>query len=216
MSALELESALHAAAHDRAFVDAENRMLWRLVAGTGTVTLLLAATLAVLVMRGSPEPDIVASTADGRIIRATRLDEPMMSDDAFRLGVARAIVETFTLAFHDYEMRLDAARRFYTEEAWQGLLEQFETIGFIDRLTRGYQVVETVLEGSPTIVSRTRHDGVLYLAFATPVLMTFRSGGQAHSERVQVSTMIRRVPLSENIRGWAIAQTLVERGGTGR
>ncbi len=73
-----------------------------------------------------------------------------------------------------------------------------------------------MLEGSPTIVSRTTHDGVLYLSFATPVLMTFRSGGQAHSERVQVTTMIRRVSLSENLQGWAIAQTLVERSGGGR
>lgn len=216
MSAVDLTSALRAAARDRAFIEAENRMLWRLVAGGGTVTLLLALSLTVIVVRGAPEPDIVASTPDGRIIRATRLDEPMMSDDAFRLGVARAIVETFTLAFHDYEMRLDAARRFYTEEAYEGLLEQFETIGFLERLRKGYQVVETVLEGTPTMVARTTHDGVLYLAFATPVLMTFRSGGQARSERLQISTMVRRVPLSENVQGWAIAQTMVERSGGGR
>ena len=209
MSASHLTGALRAAAQDRAFLVAENRLLWRATAMAGTLALVLAVALAVVVVRGEPEPDIVASTADGRVIPVTRLDEPMMSDEAFRMAVGRSILATFTLGYHDYRRRLDAARRYYTAEAFESLLEQLERSGVLRRLRDELQVVETVLEGTPTIVSRQAHEGVLYLELETPVLMTFRSGNARKDQRLTVKTLVRRVPLSENPAGWAVGQTIV-------
>ncbi len=211
MPATDLASAMAAAANDRAFMVRENRFLWRMLAVATATVVLLALSVAVLVLHGSPEPDIVASTADGRIIPATRLDEPMMSDDALRFGLARAITETFTLSFHDYRMRLDRARQHYTTAAFEALVGQLEQTGFIKRLTGAYQVCEAIIEGTPTAVSRQRHDGVLYVAFETPILLTFRAGAKTRTTRFLVKSLVVRTPLSENIRGWAIAQTVLER-----
>ena len=211
MSAANLASAMAAAAADRAFMARENRFLWRALAAVTGIALVLAVSLAIQVMRGSPEPDIVASTADGRIIPATRLDEPMMNEDALRQALARAIVETFTLSFHDYRMRLEQARRYYTDASFAELVEQLEQTGFIKRLTGAYQVCEAILEGVPTVVSQQRHDGVLYLAFETPILLTFRAGTRTRTARFLVRSLVTRTPLSENVRGWAIAQTVLER-----
>ena len=211
MADRDLGAAMAAVASDRAFMARENRFLWRALTAASALSLMLAVMLLVMVLRGQPEPDIVASTADGRIIAATRLDEPMMSEDALRLALARAITETFTLSFHDYRMRLDHARRHYTAAAFDELLGELEKTGFIKRLTGAYQVVEAILEGAPTAVARKQHGGVLYLEFETPILLTFRAGTRSRASRFLVKSLITRTPLSENVRGWAIAQTVLER-----
>ena len=177
MSALELHNARQAAINDRAFILRVNRVLATALAAVTLILVLTAGGLAVILIRGAPPPVVVASTADGRIIPIKGLDEPLMSDTAMKLALARAISKTFTLGYHDWEERLEEARQFYAIDAWSSLMEEFEQVGFLQRLRETYQTVTVLIEGTPKLIDREVFQGTLYLKFATPVSLTWRVSG---------------------------------------
>lgn len=153
----------------------------------------------------------VAATPDGRLIRLTPLDEPMMSDAALKTWTVSAVTEAFTLGHHDYRMRLAAVRDRFTDAGWDGFVQGLEDSLFLDRIRDNHQVSSAVATGAPLIVQARRLRGRLAWTVEFPLLVTFAAGPKRLDRELVARVLVVRVPLSERASGMGIAQLVATR-----
>ena len=186
---------------------------WRRIAAVlAAANLLATAALAGYVHLHSTVYVAVAATPDGRLIRLTPLDEPVMSDAALKNWVVSAVTEAFTLGHHDWRMRLSAAREHFTDDGYESFLKGLEDSLILDRLRENLQVASAVAQGAPVITEARRIGGRLAWRVEFPFLLTFAVGARRLDRGMIARVLVTRVPLSERARGIGIAQIVATLG----
>ncbi len=173
------------------------------------IALLEAAALAGYVVAHSTVYITVAATPDGRIIEATPLDEPIMSDAALRNWTVTAVTEAFTLGHHDWRMRLAAVRDHFTDDGYAGYTSALADSLFLDRLTDNLQVASAVATGAPVITATMFFDGQAAWAVEFPLLVTFHAGSRTLNQKMTAEVLVMRVPLSDRPAGIGVQQLIV-------
>ena len=173
------------------------------------IAALEAAALAGYIILHSTVYITVAATPDGRIIEATPLDEPIMSDAALRNWTVTAVTEAFTLGHHDWRMRLAAVRDHFTDDGYAGYTTALEESLFLERLTENLQVASAVATGAPVITSTHIFDGQAAWAVEFPLLVTFHAGNRTLNQKMVVEVLVMRVPLSDRPAGIGVQQLIV-------
>lgn len=195
------------AAYDRAAHRGWRRAFFALLA----LALLLAASLAAYITLHSTVYITVAADPNGRIMRLSRLDEPMMSAAALKNWTVTAAVEAFTMGHHDWRMRLTAAREHFTDKGFDSFIKGLEDSRFLPRIRDNLQVSTAVATGAPVITHARRLDGRLAWSIEFPVTLSFVAGRQRRDERLVVQALVIRVPVSDRVAGIAIAQLIASR-----
>ncbi len=172
------------------------------------VTVLVAAALAGHVHLHSTVYVTVAATPDGRLIRLTPLDEPMMSDAALKTWTVSAVTEAFTLGHHDWRLRLAAVRDRFTDRGYDSFVKGLEDSLFLARIRDNHQVSSAVATGAPVIVHARRLRGRLAWTVEFPILVTFAAGSRRLDQELVARALVVRVPLSERPAGIGVAQLL--------
>ena len=157
----------------------------------------------------------VAATPDGRLIRLTPLDEPIMSDAALRNWTVSAVTEAFTLGHHDWRLRLAGIREYFTDSGYESFLEGLDESLFLDRLRDNLQVASAVAQGAPVIVDTRFFAGRVGWAVEFPLLVTFSAGTRRVSQELVAQVLVMRVPLDERPAGIAIEQLIAGKGASG-
>ena len=158
----------------------------------------------------------VAATPDGRLVRLTPLDEPIMSDAALRNWTVSAVTEAFTLGHHDWRLRLSGIREYFTDAGYESFLKGLDESLFLDRLRDNLQVASAVAQGAPVIVDTRFFAGRVGWAVEFPILVTFSAGTRRVSQSLVAQVLVMRVPLDERPAGIAIEQLIAGKGLSSR
>ena len=198
------------AAHATFGYHRDQHLGWRRAAVIiAAIALLEAAALAGYILLHSTVYITIAATPDGRVIEATPLEEPIMSDAALRNWTVTAVTEAFTLGHHDWRMRLADVRTHFTDDGYAGYVEALEKSLFLDRLTENLQVASAVATGAPVITATYIFDGQAAWAVEFPLLVTFHAGARTLNQKMTAEVLVMRVPLSDRPAGIGVQQLIV-------
>ena len=98
-------------------------LIWLAVCMMILIISALAMSIAVIVKR--PPQDFFFATAENQsILREVPLNEPYVDSSLVISWTARTVAEVWTLGHHDYNLRLAASRKNFTDRAWQQFRRQ--------------------------------------------------------------------------------------------
>ena len=211
-----LRQAVAAAARNLSFERAAHHG-WRRVAFV-LLFMNVALTVALVSAIELHEPDYItiAATPDGRVYEAQTLREPVRTAAALQNWTVTAVTEAYTFGHHDFRMRLNAAREYFTNEGYDGFMSELERTLYLDRIRNNYQVASAVAQGAAIIrdsgvFADPRPLGSVKLEF--PLLFTFHAGKKVASTSVVAQVLVMRVPFDERASGLGIEQLLIVREG---
>ena len=208
--------AVRAAAQKFAFHRDQHQGWRRAAAWLLACNVLTACAFAGYVWFHSTVYIAVAATPDGRLVRLTPLDEPIMSDAALRNWTVSAVTEAFTLGHHDWRLRLAGIREYFSDDGYESFLKGLDESLFLDRLRDNLQVASAVAQGAPVIVDTRFFAGRVGWAVEFPILVTFSAGTRRVSQELLAQVLVMRVPLDERHAGIAIEQLIAGKGSPDR
>lgn len=172
------------------------------------ITLLLAVSLGITVIKLAPHNQYFATTSDGRLVKLTPLDEALLSLPAVEEFAGRAISNTFTFDYANYARQISANSDSYTTQAFDQIKSTLEGgQGIVTQAIAHNWVVTTTVMAAPTLAHQGQLPSGHYgwrLIFL--VRITFQSESQVHASRYTASVIVTRVNQTDNPKGVAISQ----------
>ena len=145
-----------------------------------------------------------ATTADGRILQMTPLDQPNMSTAALMSWVSQAATEVMTFGFHDYQRRLQDASRHFTRRGWESFTSALQRSRIIESVETLQQVVTAAPRSAPVLLQEGVFQNRYRWVVRLPLTVTFRSGNKTSTSNLEVTITIERVPTLESPNGVGI------------
>ena len=148
-----------------------------------------------------------AADSLGRIVPVTPLDEPVQSTaevlDWFRI----AVVESLTMSFTDYKVRLQSNKRFFTDAGWDSFKQAIERASLVETVQDRKLVTSVVPTGAPVILeSNVLRNGRFGWRVEMPVLVSYESASTRETQKFTIVAVIVRRPEVESPRGLGISQ----------
>ncbi len=208
-----LREAVSGAARNLAFERAAHHG-WRRIAFV-LLAVNVALTAGLVSAVGLYEPDYItiAATPDGRVYEAQTLKEPVRTAAALQNWAVTAVTEVYTFGHHDFRMRLNAAREYFTPEGYESFMSELERTLYLDRIRDNFQVASAVAQGAAIIRDSGVYGERLGWKLEFPLLFTFHAGKKQASTRVVAQVLVMRVPFDERASGLGIQQLLILREG---
>lgn len=170
---------------------------------------LLALSVSANVWMGLQPTEYRYFAADsmGRVVPVTPLDEPVQSTaevlDWFRI----AVVESLTMSFTDHKVRLQANRRFYTDDGWESFEQALQRSAIVETVVDRKLVTSVVPTGAPVILeSNVLRNGRFGWRVEMPVLVSYESASTRETQKYTIVAVIVRRPEVESPRGLGISQ----------
>lgn len=171
------------------------------------INLLLAAGIVYQIMN-RPQPQYFATTADGKLIQLSPLNDPMVSQEFLLQWANQAAVAAYTYDFVNYRQQLQKASEYFTPEGWKNFEDILRKSKNLDTVIDQKLTVNAVATGAPVITQR----GILNDRYAwkvqIPLLITYQNPNRVINQSVLVNMIITRVSVLEFPRGIAIAEYL--------
>lgn len=208
-----LREAVAAAARNLSFERSAHHG-WRRIAFV-LLAVNVALTVALVGAVGFYEPNYItiAATPDGRVYEAQTLKQPVRTAAALQNWVVTAVTEAYTFGHHDFRMRLNAAREYFTPEGYESFMSELVRTLYLDRIRNNFQVASAVAQGAAVIRDSGVYGERLGWKLEFPVLFTFHAGKKEASTRVVAQVLVMRVPFDERASGLGIEQLLILREG---
>ena len=182
------------------------RNLLKIAFVEGVVIVGLIMALLFFMYTTKPQDRYFATTADGRIMKMTPLNEPNMNPAALMSWVAQAATEVMTFGFHDYRRRLSEAQAHFTRRGWESFTQALTRSRILEMVEQNQQVVTAVPRSAPTLLQEGIVKGKYRWYVQLPLLVTYKSGAQSRAEKLNIRIAVERVPTLENASGVGIAQ----------
>ncbi len=179
-------------------------MKFAFVQAISLVILLVALAVTIAVSR--PQDRFFATTADGRLIRMTPLNEPNMNDAALISWVARASSDIMTFGFHDYQRRLQESSSYFTRRGWQTFSEALQRSRIMETVEKSQQVVTASPKAAPTIIQQGLANGIYRWVVQLPMVVTYQSGSAQQTDTLNVQVVVVRVSTLDSPSGVGIQQ----------
>lgn len=145
-----------------------------------------------------------ATTADGRILQLSPLDQPNITQAALMSWVSQAATETMTFGFHDYQRRLQDASRHFTRRGWESFTTALQRSRIIESVENLQQVVTATPRSAPVLLEQGIFNGRYRWIVRLPMTVTFTSGNKSNSSNLEITITIERVPTLESPNGVGI------------
>lgn len=184
------------------------RNLIKIVILEGIIIIGLILTLIVHINNSVAHDRYFATTADGRIMQLSPLNERFLTDSALVSWVAQAATEVMTFGFHDYQRRLQAASRHFTKSGWESFSAAMEKARIIEAVTEQRQVVVASPRSAPVIRQHGVSGGKYRWVLEMPLMIEYRASGQARTDNLMLRIVVERVSSLENPAGVGIQQWL--------
>lgn len=155
----------------------------------------------------------IAATPDGRVYKAQTLKQPVRTAAALQNWAVTAVTEAYTFGHHDFRMRLNAAREYFTPEGYESFMSELERTLYLDRIRNNFQVASAVAQGAAIIRDSGVYGDRLGWKLEFPLLFTFHAGKKQASTKVVAQVLVMRVPFDERASGLGIEQLLILREG---
>lgn len=181
------------------------RNLIRIVILQCVVIIGLILALTVYMTTSKPSDRYFATTVDGRILQLVSLDQPNMNTSALMSWATKAVSETMTFGYHDYQRRLQEASRYFTRRGWESFANALQRAKIIESIQANSQVVVAEPRSAPTLQNQGVINGKYRWLLRLPIRVTYKSGStQARVDNMMVSLVIERVSSLENPAGVGI------------
>lgn len=208
-----LREAVAAAARNLSFERSAHHGWRRIAFVLLAVNVALAAGLVGAVGLYEPNYITIAATPDGRVYEAQTLKQPVRTAAALQNWVVTAVTEAYTFGHHDFRMRLNAAREYFTPEGYESFMSELVRTLYLDRIRNNFQVASAVAQGAAVIRDSGVYGDRLGWKLEFPLLFTFHAGKKQASTRVVAQVLVMRVPFDERASGLGIEQLLILREG---
>ncbi len=165
------------------------------------IVLIIDCALAGLLfyqIKHPPAPQYFAMTADGRMIKNYRLDDPVFPDDHILQWSADAVRQAFSLDFVHWSAQLQVASNKFSNDGWKYFLEALKKSNNLETLTQLKMVSNAEITGAPKLVQKTMLGGRYLWKVQLPILVTYSNAAQSIPVPMDVTLIVMRVPVEEN------------------
>ena len=157
---------------------------------------------------------------DNVLITEFPLGMPVYSDTDLERWAERAVTETLTFGFHDYQMRLQSSRSFFTMMGWNSFLQAMEDSGVMRQIGATtlerppgaeQQVIRATLRQPAKITAKGQMENLTYIwRVSLDIDITYYSLKKQYRMPWLVEIRIERVPAMEGRYGLGIAQLIAK------
>ncbi len=171
-------------------------------------TLMLVILVGVLVFTKTTDVKYFATTADGRIFRLMPLSNPIESDQAIEAFAGRALTNTFTFDYVNYQKQMADVAESYTSDAFTQIKLSLEKKGgIVSEAVNNKWVVTGNLMAAPQLIHKglVPNTDTYGWRMRFPLLITYQSEEKTSSARYYADITVVRVDQRNNLRGIEIA-----------
>jgi len=143
---------------------------------------------------------------DGERSQLVALNYPNMTRVALLSWVSQSTAEIMTFGFHDFNEKLMATQRHFTEEGWESFRGALLRSGTIENLEKYQQIVTAVPSGVPILMQEGLVSDKYRWTVKMPLLVTFKVGNKSRPRRTSVTLIIEKIPTAQSIYGVGIQQ----------
>lgn len=172
------------------------------------VGLILA--LIVYINNSKSEDRYFATTADGRIMQLTPLNQPNMTPASLLSWVSQAATDVMTFGFHDYQRQLQDASRHFTKTGWDTFTSALQRARIVESVQAQQQVVTAVPRSAPVILQQGVLRGIYRWKIQLPIHVTYKSSTEGRTDNLLLTLVVERVSALENPAGVGIEQWIAE------
>jgi intracellular multiplication protein IcmL len=176
----------------------------------GVVIVGLILTLLVYIQTSQPSDRYFATTADGRIMQMTPLDQPNMDTPALLSWVAAAASDVMTFNYTDYQRRLQQSSKHFTKVGWETFAAALQRSRIIDSVTAQNQMVSAQPKTAPVLIQEGPLGGKYRWVVSMPLIVNYKGQTASRQDTLQLSLVIERVAALENPNGVGIAQWIAQ------
>lgn len=157
----------------------------------------------------------VAVNEEGKIVKMVPLSKPNLTDEAVMQWTTKALIETFTFNAYDINFRLnESTSRYFTKQGAKALLDAMDKTGNFDVIVERGLFASIALEHAPLVVGTELIQNRFYSwNIVVPAVITYRSGTNTFTNKVNIELVVTRRSLLENESGlgiYKIVWTVVE------
>lgn len=182
------------------------RNLLRLVLLQAVVIVGLVLTFIFYMGMSESQDRYFATTADGRIMQLTPLDQPNMNTAALMSWVAQATSEVMTFGYHDYQRRLQQSSRHFTRRGWETFTAAMQQARVFDTVESAKEVASASPRNAPVLVQQGVFNGKYRWIVKMSLQVSYVAVSGNRSEGLALTLVIDRVPSLENPNGVGIEQ----------
>ena len=148
----------------------------------------------------------VAVNEEGKMVKLQPLNKPNLSDGAVMQWATQALVETFTMSAFDINYRLnEATAKYFTKQGAEAFLAAMKNTGNYDQIVDRKLFVSIAMEEVPIIVGNGTINGRYYAwNIMAPANITYRTGSQTYTNKVNIELTLIRRSILENESGLGI------------
>lgn len=176
-----------------------------------SIGLVLSAGLNVYFATNPTQHKYFATTADGKVLPISPLDEPSMDAAALLAWASRAAVKPYNFDFVNYRTQLTGAATDFTTDGYKQLLAAFGQRNIIDYVTKKQLIVGSQPAAAAVISAQGALNGVYAWQVQVPINVTFQGGPERvnATQPLLVTMTIVRVPTRDNPDGLGVNQYIV-------
>jgi intracellular multiplication protein IcmL len=170
------------------------------------ITNVILALGAVHVIKNPPVPKYFATSDEGRLTPMHPLSAPVMSTTSLTEWAARAATGAYTFDFVNYRKSLQESSTYFTASGWRSFENALVSSNNLKLVLTKKLVTTAVAQGAPVVLKRGVLNGAYSWQVQLPILVTYQSASMNVRQPMLVTMLIRRVDVSNNPSGIAIAQ----------
>ena len=152
----------------------------------------------------TPEPKIIVTTADNRLIPVQPLSAPVKSSPQVLSWASTAVVKLNSYDFLNYRSQLQEASIYFTAQGWKSYLAAIAISQDLEQIIQNKYVVTCVPTGAPVITEKGLVNGKFSWKITIPILVKEQSGNRTKERALLINMMIQREPLDNNPQGMGI------------
>lgn len=194
--------------HDKSMASyrAAYRSISRLMNALWVVVFLLLCGTFYVISSYKPEGAYYFLSEAGGKRRVPALRDPNISKAFVTSWAEQVASEVMTFGFADYDVKLGATRKYFTEDGWSSFQVKMMGSGFFKTVLQVQQILTAVPRSSATIVWQGVMSGNYVYIVQVPLMVMVRAGDVRKSDAVNVRLVVNKVPTSQSPSGLAISR----------
>lgn len=161
---------------------------------SAALALALAASLIhdVIVWQNPPKPQFFFVDGRNPPRPAVPLDSPIVDDVQLLQWTVHAVLQTYSVNYHDYAAQLNTAGRDYSDQGWSTLAQSYIKSGNFEQMKKARLTCYAQAQRAATIPLTEIIKGRLAYHVEFPMVQTCENTQQASTQPLMISALVVR------------------------
>jgi hypothetical protein len=129
---------------------------------------------------------------------------PALTTSKVRKWSVRAVKDTFSFNFVNYEEKMNIASSYFTDEGWSAIKSEISRRKIIENIVDNQLAVVLTPTDQPTIVSSFTYMNNSYWRIEMPILLVYKGAKKNYTEKAIFNILVAQVNTMDNAEGLAI------------